>query len=114
MTRTEIAYLSFRSRAQSRELYGYHVFLWRWWRRGGLPAFLAVALSGCASIAENYQRIKAEDAAAQVLADTVICRGFGYQTQDALAACVDHQSELRQQRVDRIVDRIADDLMRRR
>ena len=36
MTLSEIKYLVYRDRALSRELYGYHLFLRRWWLRDGM------------------------------------------------------------------------------
>ena len=34
MTRDEIKMNIWRSQIISLEMYGYHIFLWRWWKRG--------------------------------------------------------------------------------
>lgn len=35
MTRAEIRYEVLRTQALAREMYGFHLFLWRWWKRDG-------------------------------------------------------------------------------
>ncbi len=37
MTRAEIKLNILRTRIIALENYGYHVFLWRWWKRGFMP-----------------------------------------------------------------------------